>query len=431
MRAAGVSAAAGLLPFVPRSIADAGSGPRRLVLVTHGNGTDLTRWRPSGGETDFELSYILEPFAPHRDRLLVLDGLDNEAIADADRRGIGHDGISTLWTGLELPEGEFGDKHVGWPTGPSVDHVIGERIGGATRFPAYYFGTSGSQVGPQGPIRTAHHRGPDQPVQTQNYPARAFDELFAGVAGDAAEAARIRARQESVLDLVGGELTRIRAELPAVDRDRMDAHLDGIRRLEERIAAGGAACITPERPYDFTYEEQDSSENLPWVSDVQLDLLVQTLACDLTRVACFQWGGEGSNGNGSFLDDHGYEAFTEGVHTTSHEMTYNVTELEGRAITAEDRTRGAATWPTSRAGARRRSFARCSIACPPICATTRCSSGAPRCPRAAATRTATCRWSCIRAARSITSARARTCAGATSIRSPPTTATTAITAAFR
>ena len=329
LRAAGIGAAgAGLLPFVPRSIADAAEGPKRLVLVTHGNGVDLTRWRPTGGETDFALSYILEPFEPYRDWLLVLDGLDNEAIAPSDRRGVGHDGMSTLWTGLELPAGEFGDKHVGWPVGPSIDHVVAERIGAETRYPAYYFGTSGSGVTAEGPIRTAHHRGSNEPIQTQNYPARAFDDLFGGVVGDDPAAARLRARRQSVLDAVTGELGRLRGELPAGDRDCLDAHLDGVRRIEERLAAAASLCVAPERPYDFTYAEQDDSESLPHLSDLQLEIMAHALACDLTRVACLQWGGEGSTGTGSFLDDLGYERFG-GIHTQSHEMNYTTTEGMG------------------------------------------------------------------------------------------------------
>jgi hypothetical protein len=337
LRAAGVGAGAtALLPFMPRSIADAGTGPKRIVIVTHGNGVDLPRWRSTGGESDFTLGYSLEPFAPYRDRLLVLDGVDNEAIADEGRRGTGHFGMSTLWTGRELPAGEFGENQQGWPAGPSVDHVIGERVGDGARFNAFYWGTSGSKVGSEGPIRTAHHRGPDQPVQTENFPAQAFDTLFAGVAGDAAAAARIRARRRSVLDLVRGDLGRVRSELPTSDRDRMDEHLSHLRVLEERIA-NAAVCAPPSRPRDFTYAEQSDSENLPLVSGLQLDLVARALTCDLTRVACFQWGGEGSNGSGSFLDDAGYDAFTGGVHTTTHEMTYDA--IDGRPVTDDERTR--------------------------------------------------------------------------------------------
>jgi len=49
---------------------------QRFVGVYTPGGTVLERHWPRGGETDFQLSNILEPLAPVRDKLLVLKGLD-------------------------------------------------------------------------------------------------------------------------------------------------------------------------------------------------------------------------------------------------------------------------------------------------------------------------------------------------------------------
>ena len=46
---------------------------KRFIAVYQPGGTVLDQWRPSGGELDFTLSPILEPFAAVRDKIVVLD----------------------------------------------------------------------------------------------------------------------------------------------------------------------------------------------------------------------------------------------------------------------------------------------------------------------------------------------------------------------
>ena len=96
LRTLGVSAAAA--PFIPMldGHADDPDVPKRLVLFTHPDGLVLENWRPTGGEHDFVLSPILAPLEPHRDRLLVLDGVDSR-LCDGHRqvqRGARRDGVA-------------------------------------------------------------------------------------------------------------------------------------------------------------------------------------------------------------------------------------------------------------------------------------------------------------------------------------------------
>ena len=55
-------AAIALFPWLDAAAAPT---PMRLLLVFTPHGTVWDQWRPSGGETDFTLSYILEPLAAH------------------------------------------------------------------------------------------------------------------------------------------------------------------------------------------------------------------------------------------------------------------------------------------------------------------------------------------------------------------------------
>jgi hypothetical protein len=337
LQAAGVGAlGSALAPFIPRSIA--APGPKRIIFISNGQGTDMTRWRPTGTESDFTLSGPLEPLAGYQDRMLVLDGVDNEAVY----HGVitGHFGMGTLWTGVGLPEGTVRPEGCGWPQAPSVDRIIAERIGQDTRFDAFYWGTwpiavDGSNQGPNG---ISHYRGPDEPIDPELSPFRAFDRLFDGVTGDSETAKKIRAERQSVIDLVRGELGRVRAEMPEFDRDRFDAHLDGIRKLEERLGELGAQCVVPPAPTDYSEDELRNFDLHATLTRLQFGLMNVALACDLTRVACFEW--PHSEGYGQFMEAEGYRAFGS-FHTVAHTMSY--ADLDGyvpsddeRAIARED-----------------------------------------------------------------------------------------------
>ena len=317
----------------------AGEQPKRLILITNGQGTDMTTWRPSGTETEFTLSAQLEPLAAYQDRMIILDGVDNEAAIRGP--GGGHFGQGTMWTGVEVPTGNVRPQEMlGWPTAASVDAIIGARVGKDTRFPAYYWGTwpiatNGSNQGPNG---ICHYRGSEDPINPQLNPASAFDTLFDGVMGtDPAIGARLRHERRSVIDLVHGELTRVRTEMPSVDRERLDAHLDSLRELEDRINQVTAECEVPEHPGQFTESEVRDFDQVHVFTRLQFELMRHALLCDLTRVACFDW--PHSEGYGNYMEEEGYRPFGS-IHTLAHTMSYATEDLnpsdEERVIARED-----------------------------------------------------------------------------------------------
>jgi hypothetical protein len=100
----------------------------------------------------------------------------------------------------------------------------------------------------QGPNGICHYRASEDPVNPRLNPATAFDTLFDGVLGtDPAVGERIRRERKSVIDLVRSELKRTRAEMPAADKARLDAHLDSLRTMEERLAQVTAAGADPSK----------------------------------------------------------------------------------------------------------------------------------------------------------------------------------------
>ncbi len=334
LKAAGISAsAAAMLPLFPIPQVEAIGGPKRMVMVTHGQGTDMTRWRPSGTENNFELSYILNPLEDYKSNLIVLDGIDNEP-AYHGKAG-GHFGMATMWTGVICPEGNVRSEGVGWPKAPSVDRLIADRIGQETPFDAFYWGTwpAAQNGGNQGPNGLCYYRASEQPIDPVLTPDRAFDQLFAGVTGDEAAVTKLRLERKSVLDLVRGELKRLQPQLPRVDRERMEAHLEGIRTLENRLVDLEGMCSVPAQPRGYSEAEKKDFRLHPEITQMQFELMAYAMACDLTRVACFQW--PHSEGQGNFLESEGYDENFGSFHVLAHQMTY--ANVGDQPVTNEER----------------------------------------------------------------------------------------------
>jgi hypothetical protein len=256
----------------------------RFVVMFSANGTIRDQWLPTGTETDFTLSPILAPLAPHQSDLVVVSGLDQKGAG-----GDGHqNGISGMLTGGGLLHGPFagvGAPPAGWAEGPSVDQRIAEEIGRGTPFRSLELGV---QVGAADNWGRMCYRGRNQPLAPREDPARLFDDVFGPLTLDPTERARRQAERQSILDYLKDDVTRLSAEVAVADRQRLGAHLTYLREVESRLQKQGenaAACTIPARPAPVG----NGNDRFPEVGALQTDLLVLALACGQTRVASLQW----------------------------------------------------------------------------------------------------------------------------------------------
>src|SRR5260370_12358334 len=92
-----------------------------------------------------------------------------------------------------------------------------------------------------------------------------------------------------------GGFGTLRALVGTGDKARLDFHMSSMRAIENQVLAvqPQMACTLPTRPAD-TFNVLPS--NLPAWAKVNTDLLVQALACDLTRVASWMWVAMGTGG---------------------------------------------------------------------------------------------------------------------------------------
>jgi hypothetical protein len=326
----GLGATAATLPLLPslRAHAQQMTFPRRLLIVFSANGTIRENWVPSGTETSFTLSRILAPLEPHKSEIVVLDGVKNEAAYHGP--GDGHmTGMGCLLTATELLDGtQFScggtDPCSGWGGGISVDQYIANALYDATpvaQRPKYKSLELAVQSGGADVWSRMVYAGADQPIAPMDDPVQVYNRLFADLGVSQEDLARKRAQRGSVLDYVGGRLTKLRDTLAGEDRQKLEAHLQAVRDIEAQLAAGqlDVSCAQPASPAAINYRNND---NFPAAVKLQTDLLTRAFACNLTQVATLQWSRSVSGVR------HTWAGVSEGHHDLSHEGDSNADAIE-------------------------------------------------------------------------------------------------------
>jgi hypothetical protein len=309
LRGAGVALA---LPFLdamrPRvATAAAPATPKRFVVFFSANGTIKDQWQPTGTESDFTLSPILQPLAGHESDLLIMRGLDNEASYIYEPNA--HDAsMATMLTGDKLvlgPSGTGRAGHVldGTSNGPSIDQEIARVIGGATKLPSMELGVqSTTTILEPMPLRMSYRgtRGNARSVPLEDDPKTVFNRLF--MDEDVADAAieALRKQRKSVLDFVLRDFQRLNDKVGSEDRQKLERHATTVREFELSLEKLGSDldCEVPASPPDVSLDPVDCVQDdrpakcygdFLTLGRAQMDLLVLALACDLTRVVTLQW----------------------------------------------------------------------------------------------------------------------------------------------
>jgi hypothetical protein len=306
LRKLGLGGAAALFPWLGAR-AQARPAPKLLLFYTP-HGTVWDQWRPSGGVSDFKLSPILEPLAPFRDSVVIVDGIQ---MVSGTEYYIPHTyTMPLLWTGCPIDTGvgkfcreDHGGRCFGWNTGISVDQHIAAQLKLNQPYPTLELGYSCGGLHPATRMIYGSVGTPKNPIDD---PVRAFSTLFGRVDPGAEAAARARLRQHSVLDAVVNDLTTRRARLSAEDRARLDAHASALRELERSLGSSAPICTKPGMP---------SGVNSESAIDRQADIAAAALGCGLTRIVSLQhriadndnslypWAGLSTGGHHSLSHD--------------------------------------------------------------------------------------------------------------------------------
>lgn len=304
----GLSAAA--LPFLvglPSLGLAAPARPRqRLIIMFSPNGTIPAAFWPDETGSEFKLKEILSPLEVFRNRMLVLHGLSNKVRGDGDNH---MRGMSCLLTGIELFPGNIqGGSHTpaGWASGISIDQELKNffqsRDETRTRFGSLEFGVGVTDRAD--PWTRMSYAGPNQPIAPISDPYQMYAKLY----GQMKDKESLR----SILDDVKGDLKQVRNLISAADRRMLEKHEALVRQMEQEIAEAGRQKLRASPP-TLAEGVADQNDNVPRLSRMQINLLVNSFVNDMARVATLQYTKSVGSARMNWLD------IKDSHHTLSHE----------------------------------------------------------------------------------------------------------------
>jgi len=302
LRGLGTAVALPVLDAMTPALASAGriggGAPRRMVFVYVPNGVIMDGWTPAVTGRNFEFLRILKPLEPFRQKLLLLSGLThNTGRALGDGPGDHARAAASFLTGVHPKKTAGADISLGL----SVDQVAAQAIGGKTRFASLELSLEGGrQAGNCDSGYSCAYsnnlswRSATTPNPPEINPRLVFERLFGDF--DPSESAEARARRklynQSILDFVAEDTERLKKELGATDRRKLDEYLTAVREIETRIARAEQQdrLVNPgmDKPLGVPVDYAEYAR-------LMFDLLATAMQSDLTRVATFMMAREGSN----------------------------------------------------------------------------------------------------------------------------------------
>lgn len=303
----------------------AAGNPKRFLVVFTPNGTIPSAWTPEKAGRDFEFTRILKPLEPFREKLLIIDGVDQTGTG-----GDGHqNGMQGMLTGQTLNPGPYeggGGDTAGWANGISVDQRIADVIGGETPFRSLE--TSVQSGNNENNWNRMSLRGPDQPVPPEQSPFKVYDRLFSDFDVTPDEAKLRDDRSRVVLDAVQENFKQLNRKLGAEDRQKLEQHLNTVAEVEARLGKRAVAALDAcEAPSLGGELDVNKNENFPTVGKLHMDLLTMAFACDQTRVGSLMWNRSVGNARhtwavpGTATGHHSYSHDGDSVAETVEALT--------------------------------------------------------------------------------------------------------------
>ncbi|MEX0936892.1 MAG: DUF1552 domain-containing protein [Pirellulales bacterium] len=261
--------------------------PIRFGVLFSGNGFHKDQWWAKGHGRQMEVGQVLAPLEPFREKMLFIRGLYNE---EALKGNIHSSQTGNLLSGAPLASG--GEIR----SGTSIDQVIAQRYGNATKVSSLVLGCEHSIAALHknySMIYSSHisWSSPTTPTPLELYPALAFDRLFRDQSGPA---------DRSILDSVLEEATSLRHKVSRSDRQRLEEYLQSVRDVEQRIAAAGRrgesqgwrpTLEKPNIPRPPEGIPQDIAEHMR----LMCDILVLGFQTDATRVCTLKLNNDHSS----------------------------------------------------------------------------------------------------------------------------------------
>jgi hypothetical protein len=272
-------------------------------------------WVPgTEGKLDATLPFNWKPLEPFRDQTVILSGLHSRS-AEPPPGATGADHwVAAAFLCANKPKKTAGaDVYAG----TTIDQIIAQKIGWENLMPSMQLavedpGANSSNCGEGYSCtytNTISWSSPTDPLPMELNPQVVFERMFGDGSTVEQRAAR-RKRDQSILDSLTGSLSRLRTQVGAGDRNRLDQYTEDVREIERRLKiAMEASTVAPTDMSVPVGVPQTFDEHIK----LQFDLMALAFQADITRVGTLLFARD--------LTGRTYpesEAPTSGFHGVSH-----------------------------------------------------------------------------------------------------------------
>jgi hypothetical protein len=258
------------------------------IFVPHGMAPGY--WIPEKATLDAaSLPAIMTPLANVIDRTVIMSGLwSKSAEPPPGVTGADH-WVAAAYMCANKPKKTTGSDI---QDGTTIDQIIAQKIGQESLVPSLQLaiedpGANSSNCGEGyscAYTNSISWASPTQPLPMELNPQVVFEKLFGDAQAKTPEERAARREQDrSILDSIVQNLNRIKKDLAASDRNKLDEYTDDIRELERRLdiakkATGEVSTEGVEVPTGIP-EQFDEHVKL------QYDLTLLAFKADITRVS--------------------------------------------------------------------------------------------------------------------------------------------------
>ena len=281
---AGSVVASPLVRAVAAQVEGTNEPRKRFVFVMFENGFWDYELQPEGvplgGEKIREIPLgpltlpkrVIDPFAPYKDRLLLIQGLRGNHLSPDHGAGFG--ALSGVYGGPAA-----GKRRV---LAETIDAALARVFPGI--FPIVALGINPGSKTTTAYATSAWGRG--RPIPIQCRPELAYESLF----GSAGANRNDFLSRKDVLDFVAGDFKRLKSNLGGPRREQLDYHLEALESLSKRWGKVGAMKDDGKLARHAPKLPEKPPELMPDIISAQFDIAAAAMTSGLTNVVTITSG---------------------------------------------------------------------------------------------------------------------------------------------
>jgi len=295
LRASGVALALPVLDIMGPAFAQSALPTRRMINICCTLGLYRDSWMPKTAGRDYQTSEYLSLIDRHRDSYTIFSGFSHEE--QTGRQA--HNSEITWLTSARHPGMD------GFQNTISIDQLVADHLGYATRFPSIVLGT----LTPQS--QSYDKNGVMIPAETS--PAAVFKKMFIQGTPEEVEKESQRINDGgSILDNLKAQAKTLQSNGSSEDRRKLEAYFQAVRAAELELSKVRDWMDKP-KPSVTAVPPVDSSDSADILGriDLWLELMPLILATDSSRVISLM------------IQDHGVVPKLPGITADQHNLSHH------------------------------------------------------------------------------------------------------------